>query len=145
MNYFLINKVSIHMWTKAALWGFPDFALSSKEPRRILSIRAADRRQTNLHTFRRTNRTNSAVWTPLGPVWQGLGKCWKHLPMKENLQNNNPPEGRGRLQHIIGEKNKQEKYTFSTMKISLISEEVVTENFSTPPYPQKGPDWSWFI
>lgn len=74
-----------------------------------------------------------------------FGKDWvnvEHLLMKENLQNNNPPEGRGRLQHIIGEKNKQEKYTFATMKISLIPEEVVTENLSTPPYPQKGPDWS---
>ena len=30
--------------------------------------------------------------------------------MKDNLQNNNLPEGW--LQHIIGEKNKQEKYTF---------------------------------
>ena len=83
--------------------------LAPKEPRRILSISAADRRQTNsIHYAEPTRPTGlSGLFLVL------FGKDWinvEYLPMKENLKNNNPPEGI--LQHIIGEKNKQEKYTF---------------------------------
>lgn len=92
-------------------------------------------RQTSIHYAEPTGSTGlSGLFLVL------FGKDWvnvEHLLMKENLQNNNPPEGR--LQCSIGEKNKQEKYTFCNNKDKFDSRRNGNRKFLYTSPPLKRP------
>ena len=92
-------------------------------------------RQTSIHYAEQTGSTGlSGLFLVL------FGKDWvnvEHLLMKENLQNNNPPEGR--LQRIIGEKNKQEKYTLCHNKDKFDSRRSGNRKFLYTSPPLKRP------